>query len=128
MDGKQHFSPGLDGVVAAETNISYLDTQYSQILIRGYELIDLSKTKSYLELVHLLLEGGCRLTMIRKRSKGRSTALQTCRLTLSVCLSCCLNILIRWIVCEPGCQLLPATTAKLTIDRLLQTRSAPISF
>lgn len=58
MDGKQHFSPGLDGVVAAETNISYLDTQYSQILIRGYDLIDLSKTKSYLELVHLLLEGG----------------------------------------------------------------------
>ncbi|MBV5122665.1 citrate synthase [Bacillus halotolerans] len=57
MDGKQHFSPGLDGVVAAETDISYLDTQYSQILIRGYDLIDLSKTKSYLELVHLLLEG-----------------------------------------------------------------------
>lgn len=57
MEEKQHYSPGLDGVIAAETHISYLDTQYSQILIRGYDLIDLSKTKSYLELVHLLLEG-----------------------------------------------------------------------
>ncbi|MGG1241503.1 citrate synthase [Bacillus cabrialesii] len=57
MEEKQHYSPGLDGVIAAETHISYLDTQSSQILIRGYDLIDLSKTKSYLELAHLLLEG-----------------------------------------------------------------------
>lgn len=57
MEEKQHYSPGLDGVIAAETHISYLDTQSSQILIRGYDLIELSETKSYLELVHLLLEG-----------------------------------------------------------------------
>lgn len=57
MEEKQDYSPGLDGVIAAETQISYLDTRSSQILIRGYDLIVLSKTKSYLELVHLLLEG-----------------------------------------------------------------------
>ncbi len=56
MKEKQHYAPGLDGVIAAETCISYLDTQSSQILIRGHDLIDLSKTKSYLELVYLLLE------------------------------------------------------------------------
>lgn len=48
MEEKQHYSPGLDGVIAAETHISYLDTQSSQILIRGYDLIELSETKSYL--------------------------------------------------------------------------------
>lgn len=49
MEEKQQYSPGLDGVIAAETHISYLDTQSSQILIRGYDLIELSETKSYLE-------------------------------------------------------------------------------
>ncbi|MCI3987516.1 citrate synthase, partial [Bacillus vallismortis] len=44
-------------VIAAETQISYIDSRSSQILIRGYDLIVLSKTKSYLDLVHLLLEG-----------------------------------------------------------------------
>lgn len=52
------FLPGLEGVVAAETAISLLDTELGQIVIKGYDLIELSKTKSYLDIVHLLLEEG----------------------------------------------------------------------
>ncbi|MDM5188563.1 citrate synthase [Bacillus sp. DX4.1] len=56
MKAEEKFSPGLDGVVAAETKISFLDTVKGEIVIQGYDLIELSKTKSYLEIVHLLLE------------------------------------------------------------------------
>ena len=56
MKAEQKFSPGLDGVVAAETKISFLDTVKGEIVIQGYDLIELSKTKSYLDIVHLLLE------------------------------------------------------------------------
>lgn len=50
------FVPGLEGVVVSETNISVLDTDIEKIIIRGYDLIELSKTKTYLDIVHLLLE------------------------------------------------------------------------
>ena len=50
------FSPGLEGVIAAETAISLLDTELGQIVVKGYDLIELSKTKGYLDIVHLLLE------------------------------------------------------------------------
>lgn len=51
------FLPGLEGVIAAETAISLLDTELGQIVIKGYDLIELSKRNSYLDIVHLLLEG-----------------------------------------------------------------------
>lgn len=51
------FSPGLDGIVAAETAISFLDTVQGEIVIKGYDLIELSQSKEYLDIVHLLLEG-----------------------------------------------------------------------
>ncbi|GGE62200.1 citrate synthase [Priestia taiwanensis] len=57
MKAEKNFSPGLDGIVAAETSISFLDTVQSEIVIRGYDLIELSKTNTYLDIVHLLLEG-----------------------------------------------------------------------
>lgn len=57
MGNEGKFFPGLDGVIAAETKISFLDTELGEIVIHGYDLIDLSKTKSYLDIVHLLLEG-----------------------------------------------------------------------
>ncbi|EEM05488.1 Citrate synthase [Bacillus pseudomycoides] len=56
MKAEEKFSPGLDGVVAAETKISFLDTVKGEIVIQGYDLIELSKTKGYLDIVHLLLE------------------------------------------------------------------------
>lgn len=57
METVQKFYPGLDGVVAAETKISFLDTKQGEIVIQGYDLIELSKTKEYLDIVHLLLAG-----------------------------------------------------------------------
>jgi citrate synthase len=51
------FSPGLEGIVAVETAISFLDTVQGEIVLKGYDLIELSKTNEYLDIVHLLLEG-----------------------------------------------------------------------
>lgn len=56
MEAKEKFFPGLDGVVAAETKISFLDTVQSEIVIQGYDLIKLSQSKEYMDIVHLLLE------------------------------------------------------------------------
>lgn len=50
------FVPGLAGVVAAETAISLLDTEKEKIVIKGHDLIALSKDKDYLDIVNLLLE------------------------------------------------------------------------
>ena len=57
METKAKYVPGLEGVIAAETSISFLDVEKEQIIIQGYDLIELSKRKDYAEIVHLLLEG-----------------------------------------------------------------------
>ncbi|MEI5906284.1 citrate synthase [Bacillus spongiae] len=57
MEVEKKFFPGLEGVVATETNISFLDTVQGEIVIKGYDLIKLSQKKEYLDLVYLLLEG-----------------------------------------------------------------------
>lgn len=54
---KESYVPGLAGVIAAETSISLLDTEKEKIVIRGYDLIELSRTSSYTDIIHLLLEG-----------------------------------------------------------------------
>lgn len=51
------FRPGLENVVAAETAISFLDVENEEIVIRGYDLIELAETKTYVEVAFLLLEG-----------------------------------------------------------------------
>lgn len=51
------FIPGLKDVIASETNISLLDTDREKIIIRGHDLIELAKGKSYTDIIHLLLEG-----------------------------------------------------------------------
>ncbi|MFZ0443714.1 MAG: citrate synthase [Bacillus sp. (in: firmicutes)] len=56
MSNVNSFFPGLDGVIAAETKISFLDTVLGEIVIKGYDLIELSKKYTYLDMVHLLLE------------------------------------------------------------------------
>lgn len=50
------FVPGLEGLVVSETEISVLDTDIEKIIVRGYDLIKLSKSKTYLDIVHLLME------------------------------------------------------------------------
>lgn len=57
MKKEKVFVPGLEGVLASETGISLLDTDQEKIIIRGYDLIELSRTKKYADLVYLLLEG-----------------------------------------------------------------------
>lgn len=54
---EQAFRPGLEGVIASETNISYLDVQEEEIVIRGYDLIELAHERSYLDIISLLLDG-----------------------------------------------------------------------
>ena len=49
------FVPGLEGIIAAETAISLLDTEKEKIVIKGYDLIELSNEKDYLDIAHLLL-------------------------------------------------------------------------
>ena len=51
------FKPGLQDVVALETSISFLDTESERILIKGFDLIELSQEIGYVEMIHLLLEG-----------------------------------------------------------------------
>jgi citrate synthase len=57
MAEQQQFRPGLEGVVASETNISYLDVEAEQIVIRGYDLIELANRVCFLDVVGLLLDG-----------------------------------------------------------------------
>ncbi len=51
------YSPGLEGVIAAATSISYLDTEHEQIVLRGYDLIELARSKRYTEVAYLTLYG-----------------------------------------------------------------------
>jgi citrate synthase len=51
------FKPGLENVIASETKISYLDVANEEIVLRGYDLIELAQKVTYLDIVFLLLNG-----------------------------------------------------------------------
>lgn len=51
------FQPGLENVIASETQISYLDVANEEIVLRGYDLIELAQKVTYLDIVSLLLNG-----------------------------------------------------------------------
>ncbi|MDQ0205834.1 citrate synthase [Alkalicoccobacillus murimartini] len=55
MPAEPLFKPGLQDVVALETTISFLDTESERILIKGFDLIELSHEVGYVEMIHLLL-------------------------------------------------------------------------
>ncbi|MBN8235697.1 citrate synthase [Halobacillus kuroshimensis] len=57
MDKTTTFQPGLNGVIAAETKLSYLDVEAEEIVIRGYDLIELAEKRQYIDLIQLLLKG-----------------------------------------------------------------------
>ncbi|MCP3028648.1 citrate synthase [Halobacillus sp. A5] len=57
MQKQTAYKPGLDGVIATETKLSYLDVDAEEIVLRGYDLIELAQNKQYLDLVQLLLKG-----------------------------------------------------------------------
>jgi citrate synthase len=49
------YSPGLDGVIATKTKVSYLDVDIEQILVRGYDLIDLARNLRYPDVAYLVI-------------------------------------------------------------------------
>ncbi|MBX5467496.1 MAG: citrate synthase [Firmicutes bacterium] len=51
------YRPGLEGVVAVETAISFLDVEQESIVIRGYDLMELARSRSYPEVAYLILYG-----------------------------------------------------------------------
>lgn len=51
------YHPGLENVIACETLISFLDVEHEEIVLRGYDLIELAKTNKYVDIVSLLLNG-----------------------------------------------------------------------
>jgi len=53
----EDFKPGLDGVIATDTSVSYLDVDNEEIVIRGYDLIELAGSKSYPEVAYLVING-----------------------------------------------------------------------
>ncbi|MCS7152354.1 MAG: citrate synthase [Bacteroidia bacterium] len=57
MNETKSYSPGLEGVIAAETSLSFLDTEQEEIVIRGYDLLALIRQKGYSDVVGLLLDG-----------------------------------------------------------------------
>ncbi|MHB1611691.1 MAG: citrate synthase [Sulfobacillus sp.] len=57
MNPSDEYRPGLEGVVATETAISFLDVDHEEIVIRGYDLIALARHLDYLSVAHLLIEG-----------------------------------------------------------------------
>jgi citrate synthase len=51
------FSPGLEGVLAARTEISMVDGQNGRLVYRGYTISDLSENCTFEEVAHLLWFG-----------------------------------------------------------------------
>lgn len=55
MDTLNSYSPGLANVIACETNVSYLDVEHEEIVIRGYDLIELAKQLTYVDVIGIIL-------------------------------------------------------------------------
>lgn len=51
------YSPGLEGVIATDTAVSYLDVDIEQILVRGYDLIELAQNLCYTDVAYLVIYG-----------------------------------------------------------------------
>lgn len=53
----EEFIKGLEGIVAAESTITFLDGRRGEMVYRGYNAIELAGKISYEEVLHLLWEG-----------------------------------------------------------------------
>ena len=51
------YVPGLEGIVAARTEISLVDGANGQLVYRGYVIADLAEEMSFEEVAHLLWHG-----------------------------------------------------------------------
>ena len=53
----EDFKPGLEGIIATDTNVSFLDVDQEEIVIRGYDLIELADKKTFPEVAYLVING-----------------------------------------------------------------------
>ncbi|MBI4298415.1 MAG: citrate synthase [Chloroflexi bacterium] len=67
------YSPGLEGVIAADTQVSYLDVEHEEIVIRGYDLIELAQHLEYTDVAYLVIHGSL---PTKEESKKFSTTLR----------------------------------------------------
>ena len=57
MTDERPYSPGLEGVVAAETGLGYVDGERGRLLYRGYRIGDLVERGTYPAVANLLWTG-----------------------------------------------------------------------
>ena len=57
MTDERPYSPGLEGVVAAETRLGYVDGEHGRLLYRGYRIGDLVEHGTYPAVANLLWTG-----------------------------------------------------------------------
>ncbi len=55
--GQAEYAKGLDGVIACESTIGYVDGQAGKLIYRGYSIFDLAEHSSFEETSYLLLYG-----------------------------------------------------------------------
>jgi citrate synthase len=51
------YQPGLEGVPATRSRISYLDGKQGILTYRGYRIVDLARHSTYEETAYLLIDG-----------------------------------------------------------------------
>ena len=54
---EQAYSPGLEGVIAGESALSRIDVEINRLILRGYDLVELTENARYEEVAFLLLYG-----------------------------------------------------------------------
>ena len=54
-DEQREFTRGLEGVVAAESSISYVDGVHGRLLYQGYDIHDLAEHSIFDETVYLIV-------------------------------------------------------------------------
>ncbi|MGB5440414.1 MAG: citrate synthase [Gammaproteobacteria bacterium] len=65
------YQPGLEGVPATKSSISYLDGKHGILTYRGYRIVDLAEQSSYEETAYLLLDGNLPNTDQLQRFDGQ---------------------------------------------------------
>ncbi len=55
--GQQEYAKGLDGVIACETHINYIDGAAGKMIYRGYDVEEIGERTNYEETTYLLLYG-----------------------------------------------------------------------
>ena len=81
-NGEKVVVRGLEGVVAAETSISYVDGIHGRLLYQGYDIRDLAENVSFTETIFLLWRG--RLPTLAELNTFRSEIVGEMRLPSQV--------------------------------------------